>query len=435
MSKILFSAIGATDPMSNFCDGSMLHICRQYKPDIVYLYLSEEMKTYHEKDNRYVGCINSLSEKINHKFDVRIISGHDLDEVHIFDKFIGEYKEELIQIHDQYPDSEILLNVSSGTPAMKNALQNLSAFLSFKTIPIQTSTPVKKCNERPYSLCEYNYKEHWAVNEDNEPDSKNRCKVSSTISFYSEIQMDIIRKFIDEYDYFAAFAIAKNIENFISSDFIELLDGACKRIHLDFDGAKKVFNKYGKKVIPFEQPDKAKIFEYLLWLQIKVKKQEYLDFIRGITPLIMYLFKEAFEKVASIKLADLTEENRCIWSRQKLADKERQLEILNKRFNKFKYGNVYSSHLAELICENNNPNFPKIADDTKKIRKIEENCRNVAAHQIVSVTEEWVKKNCGYTPDEILARLKKYCKYTSLIFSGKDCKSYDDMNKILKEML
>ena len=39
----LFTPIGNTDPIKYFYDGSMLHICRHYKPNIVYLYLSKEM--------------------------------------------------------------------------------------------------------------------------------------------------------------------------------------------------------------------------------------------------------------------------------------------------------------------------------------------------------------------------------------------------------
>ena len=43
--KILFSPVGGTDPMpeSNYKDGSMIHISRIYKPDLVILYLSKEM--------------------------------------------------------------------------------------------------------------------------------------------------------------------------------------------------------------------------------------------------------------------------------------------------------------------------------------------------------------------------------------------------------
>lgn len=40
--KILFSPVGGTDPIKYFKDGLMLHICRHYQPDVVYLYLSHE---------------------------------------------------------------------------------------------------------------------------------------------------------------------------------------------------------------------------------------------------------------------------------------------------------------------------------------------------------------------------------------------------------
>ena len=43
MNRILFSPLGKTDPISNMRDGSMLHICRIYKPNIVYLYMSSEI--------------------------------------------------------------------------------------------------------------------------------------------------------------------------------------------------------------------------------------------------------------------------------------------------------------------------------------------------------------------------------------------------------
>ena len=41
--RILFSAVGGHDPIANFRDGAILHICRIYRPDKVYLYLSSEM--------------------------------------------------------------------------------------------------------------------------------------------------------------------------------------------------------------------------------------------------------------------------------------------------------------------------------------------------------------------------------------------------------
>ena len=127
MKKILFSPIGGTDPISNFRDGAMLHICRIYKPDIVYLYLSKEMCEFQEKDDRYRYCLEQLGKKLDKQFEVIEIQKNELEEVQVFDTFMKEYREILNDIRDKNPESEIILNVSSGTPAMKSALQILAA--------------------------------------------------------------------------------------------------------------------------------------------------------------------------------------------------------------------------------------------------------------------------------------------------------------------
>ena len=138
--KILFSPLGGTDPISNFRDGSMLHICRIYKPDIVILYMSKEMYDYHVKDNRYLYCLDKLSELIDHKFDVKLIERPKLTEVQDFDYFYQEFETLLREIHKEY-EGEILLNISSGTPAMKNALNIMADLMEIRLHPIQVVTP------------------------------------------------------------------------------------------------------------------------------------------------------------------------------------------------------------------------------------------------------------------------------------------------------
>ena len=101
--KILFSPLGGTDPISNFRDGSMLHICRIYKPDIVILYMSKEMYDYHVKDKRYLYCLDKLSELIDHKFEVKLIERPELTEdvreqVNINIKYDGYIKRQIKQV-------------------------------------------------------------------------------------------------------------------------------------------------------------------------------------------------------------------------------------------------------------------------------------------------------------------------------------------------
>ena len=56
MKKILFSAVGSTDPIAGQHDGAILHIARTYDLDDIYLYYSKEMYELEQKDNRYVYC-------------------------------------------------------------------------------------------------------------------------------------------------------------------------------------------------------------------------------------------------------------------------------------------------------------------------------------------------------------------------------------------
>ena len=91
MKKILFSPIGGTDPISNFRDGAMLHICRIYKPDIVYLYLSKEMCEFQEKDDIYRYCLEQLGKKLDKHFE----SEQNLED--IIQRIVGQAGREVNQ--------------------------------------------------------------------------------------------------------------------------------------------------------------------------------------------------------------------------------------------------------------------------------------------------------------------------------------------------
>lgn len=62
MKRILFSAVGSTDPIAGQHDGAILHIARHYDIDEIYLYYSKEKCELEEKDNRYLYCLEKLQE-------------------------------------------------------------------------------------------------------------------------------------------------------------------------------------------------------------------------------------------------------------------------------------------------------------------------------------------------------------------------------------
>ena len=70
------------------------------------------------------------------------------------------------------------------------------------------------------------------------------------------------------------------------------------------------------------------------------------------------------------------------------------------------------------------------------LRMIEERVRNVAAHEIVSLSEERIKKMTeGKDTGEIMRLLKEAFKYTGIGVSSQDWNAYEEMNeKIIQAM-
>lgn len=103
------------------------------------------------------------------------------------------------------------------------------------------------------------------------------------------------------------------------------------------------------------------------------------------------------------------------------------LKALEDEYGKFKYGPVYSVHLT-IIIDTLSSEY-SIKEKTSMLRKIEENVRNIAAHDIVSVTEEWVKKQTNKTPEEIMSLIQNLCMMIGIGTKKEQWDSYDAMNQ------
>ena len=66
------------------------------------------------------------------------------------------------------------------------------------------------------------------------------------------------------------------------------------------------------------------------------------------------------------------------------------------------------------------------------LRIVERDVRNLAAHQIVAVTKEWIKRKTGYEPEEIMKIIKNAVEYAGICVKKEDWKSYDAMNDYIE---
>lgn len=462
MSKtILFSPIGGTDPISNDRDGSMLHICRIYRPDKVIMFMSKEICEFHKKDNRYVYCLDKLGELIGHKFEYDCIMEPELSNVHDYNYFYRRFREEIEKVcvqaavlneklkagsADSGEESaggiKILLNTSSGTPAMKSALHVIATIAENKYIPLQVTTPERKMNPHRENKNEYDAENYWENNFDNLEDYfENRCQEIECENLTVLLKRNMIRKFIEAYDYNAALMVADDIKDDISEQTYSMIAAAAARLQLDLTKYTRNMQKMqGYDFMPVKSGNQRKLIEYLLSLEMKIKKGELADFLRGITPVIADLFEEILKTQYGIKIADYTcDSNSARWDDEKLKNRAPELyNILSESYSKeFNGGNVASDHIAKLIkaLPNGDVKMKTLVSD---LRNVEIAVRNTAAHEIVSVTDDVLKTKTrkirgGLDSRGIFKLLKEACPYAGLPGGDKVWKSYDDMNKIILE--
>ena len=435
--KILFSPIGMTDPISQntLYEGSLLNICRFYEPDKIYLYMSKEVMELHKKDDRYVKCLNRVYKYLKKDFEYEIIDRSGLEEVQVFDFFYKEYRDILYKIHEKNPHAEILLNVSSGTPAMKSALFVLCALFNFSMTPIQVSSPQKRSNTRP----EENTLEDFLGIIDEimtVPEVYgDRTEIALKENLNFELSKDIIKNHMRKYNYSAAFEVAQMTREFLSERSYYLIAAAFCRNNLDREGVLENLKLAGDK---FDFYDSHELFlvEYILYLSVNIKRNMLLEFIRGISPVLDLLFKRAFEAESGINLDNYltNKKGKISWNKKKLlSDKngEKILKVLNESYNGFTFKNTASSDNYLKLMESDDFGISErlITKKAEKLRDIEKDGRNKAAHQIVSIDDNFLKRETGYNSEEILNRIIDFVQEIKLGVKKEHWNSYEIMNE------
>ena len=439
---ILFSPVGGTDPVSesNMQDGSLIHICRFYKPDTIYLYLSGEMVKKHHDDNRYVYCLEKLYESLQKTPEIKAIENPDLVNVHDFDYFYAEFLEHIKEIQNEMDETdELLINISSGTPAMKSGLLVLYTLGGLKARLIQVATPVRRMNEHRHDP-NLNVKDLWDLNIDNEPSAENRCREVACPTLEVLTKEKIIEQHLKAYDYAAALTVAKTLmegksQKRISVGYIGFIEAAIMRNSLKYNEARNKFPKeHLKEIFPVQDGKFIKYFEYIQNLIIKFRRNELADFIRAISPVIMDLFLLILQKRAGIDIendyAFVDKKKILRWDSAKLAGSDILMILTNKYGSSFdSSSNIKSDNLIHIIRSKiTDKEIVELAED---IREVEYSIRNVAAHQIACIDENFISSSINMKPIEVINKLKRLFQYACQSVSNDHWNSYDRMNDFI----
>ena len=451
--NILFSPLGGNDPISetNLYDGSMLHICRHYDIDKVYLYMTKEIWKNHKKDNRYEFFIDRLAKQKDKKIEYITIEDSELERVQEYDQFFFRFEGIIDKImREKGEDDNIFINISSGTPAMKNALVILQDLKDYDCKFIQVATPMKAMNKNEHSD-NPDLELLWELNAELEKDGENRCAENKCPSLSRLRQEEIIKKHIDEYDYRAALSVARGMEKHSTKNYIDELVRAVNRYNLNMKKVDNFYKKDGFDFTPVKSGDARKLFEYALWLSIKVKREEHIDFLRGITPIVVEIFEIVLKSRGKLDINNYCTKNNYgvrVWDKVKvtnnlptkdisikdIVNKEYQLKHSDsEKVEEFRFGMIYSEALLYLI--KNLIDDTVLVETAYNIRSVEEKVRNLAAHDIVSLESNDIKMRTGFTPVQIMDMIKSLFSYTNFSIKSEYWNSYEDMNEELKRRI
>lgn len=408
--RILFSPVGTTDPVRNCRDGACLHILRHYHPDQVVLYYTAEMEEREKKTHMYTLGVEHVQPGCPVQ---EICSG--ITNAHLYDAYLHHLPQSVFDVHRKYPEAEILLNLSSGTPQIKVILAIMATEYDWCR-GIQVASPEKRSNVHAVPVQDTEDIEELLVcNEDDEIEAENRC---------SEPHLEVLRLYrekyelmslVNQYEYTGAWAFCKGNPG-IPDGTKKLIHFAMYRADLQTKAAQQIMRKYqGQQLFPMDK-DAEMLTEYLLTMQIHQEKSQYANLMVQLSPFLYELFLAYLKMNITIPILSYREKigGKRILRRETLLHKPLGTELVS--FLDEKFGSPYRDGELSFILlyrifafagqKNAIVNLERYTDFMKNslinhidnIRKL----RNNAAHEIVNVTKETVMKRTGMNPSEII---------------------------------
>lgn len=443
--RILISAVGTTDPIRGFRDGSMLHIVRHYRPERVILFISKEMGELEKKDNRYLEALTDF-QKRNSDYRPQIERIYcDVEDVSEFDVFYDDFEKTIQQESKTYPDAEILLNLSSGTIQMKITLAFLAMDLRYKTTGIQVKNPDKKSGTADRSNSDkYDLALEIALNEDNEAGAEKRCIEPELFLIRRQAEKEKIQALLEAYDYRAL----TKIRVALPPACRKLVEQLNLRSSYDVKAAKEMaqnikmpFNLYP------QNPEKRlrikkeydTVSEYLLCLKLMQKRGDLTQFVLRLNPLIIVLQQRYLEDKCGLKIADLKNGNkrRPLIDRRRIHEYSPDLErFLDEKFGVFRDNTDLGIKFINCIIEF----LGKAETEEGKLffglEELNQEQRNKTAHNLDNTTEEDIKNLSGKGSWQIVDLLEKMIvDLYQPICNPKIFRIYDMCNEYILQML
>jgi len=423
MGTVLFSPVGSADPVTGLGDGPMLHIIRHYRPDVITLLLSPTMAEYEVRDQRYTDAIGRVADWVRAEGDeyeptIRIVNS-GTEEVHRHDLHIREFAQCVRELHAEFQEAQILLNISSGTPGMQHALVAIDAFGTPSTTAVQVPSPRGAINQRGdrEDPATYDLDLAWELNPDNASDAVNRCLEVASPHFGALLQRQNVKRLVMAYDYAAAARLAG--DGALPGEAVGLIEGAVSRVALDHVSAAPRFRG---TVFRYDPADRLK--EYVQALEVLVAREQWAEFAVRCTPAITETLRAVLRPHLS---EDAYTKRGSGGSRLDRAKVNGDTELagaleLRPGSNSPYVTNKNLIDLVQAFCPSED-----IKRQMRTLRTFEEGVRNHLAHEIGRTDKRSIQDRGRCSPEEVMEILRKH--------SGADPGLYAKINEEIRGLI
>lgn len=417
--KILFSCVGTTDPVRGLRDGPMLHIMRHYRPDVVCTFITDEMARFEEADDRYRKAID-FARSHWEGYEVEYIPVYSkIRDAHDLDVLAQPIYDAVDNLCEKYPDAELLLNLTSGTPQMQIIMAQMALDIRYRAIGIQVENPERKAGTTTRTNArDYDVDAELELNEDELADQKNRTAEPEMLSLQRAKQLDRIQALLDERDY----AAVRSMKGSLPAPLMTLVSHLAVRSQLQTDEARRLakaanvpFQLYPmKKDLSRSIKDYQEVSEYFLMLKNMQQGHRYTDFVVRLNPLVIRLQCAALNRWLGFPLKDILQARYGVGQQLsvcKLKEKAPQLYTdLNKCMEQRGLPPVDDRDLSIFMCNRMLeclPDVPQDILDFFNACEVLNRKRNAAAHDLTYITDDNIRQQCGLNSAQIVKKIQQ----------------------------
>lgn len=437
--RILYTPVGDTDPIRGCYDGGMLHIVRHYNPDMAILVLSKDMEQKEASDSRFSKALKHVKADLDIKL---IYTG--LEDVHRIDT-LQPFVDHFYEMLSEYPDAEILINLSSGTPQMKLIMSYLSVeHDAGRGIQVDSpqggsnrSEPAVNDDEDIEIVIENNF--------DDQEDTENRCHEPQMGYIKRNNLKQSLHTLINSYKYKEAISLyehyKKTFTDELDNDILALLEHGKLRLELEYKLALEKINRVGDLSLKsvFTDWKRIKLHEFLMLMEVRLKQGQIEDFILKITPFMYELMLYYFSTTYHVKWDEFEKWTPGGPRTDMVSFKEKHPQLYSSwyahtktpQFNEIQ---LSLNHMLHMLEDQPNVNT-LLLKQLNDIRHIERKIRNKIAHEVVVLTEVEICKSVSIKSLQSFLELIQTVFSTIMKPSKQNELIYDTINTYVLEQI